>query len=155
MINKAIVNRIVDHDIFLMHIRDYDKKERTERNFWNIEPRDFRATNPDNIPLNPGDIVEFYVPEGKTIIASFAVLILPIIVFIVTFLLLTISGINNEKIKALISLIFMTISFFTYKVLKKFGYKEVLPIVKKKIKRSSMTEFKKKCRDCGSCTACD
>lgn len=155
MINKAIVNRVEDNDIYLMHVRDYGRKEKTERNFWNIKTRDFKAVNPENILLSPGDIVEFFIPEGKTILASFIVLILPVIVFILSFLITSLLGLSSDKLKALISIVLMISSFYIFKLLKKAGYKESLPVIIKKIKKSTMKDLKKECRDCGSCTACD
>lgn len=155
MKNKAIVSRIEGRDFYLMHIREYGRKEKTERNFWNIKVRDFKAANPENILLSPGDVVDFYIPEGKTILASFIVLILPVIVFISSFLCASLLGLNSEKLKALISIVLMILSFYIFKLLKRAGFKEPLPVILNKVEKSTMKDLKKECRDCGSCTACD
>lgn len=155
MTSKAIVNKIEGQDFYLMHLRDYDKKEKTERNFWSIKVRDFKASNPDNITLTKGDIVEFFVPEGKTIIATFIVLILPLLVFILSYMAASAIGLESEKVKALISTSFMVMSFFIYKLLKKSGYKETLPVIIGKVEKRTMRDLKKECSDCGSCSACD
>ncbi len=46
----------------------------------------FTALNTKNIALDPGDTVEIYLPPGRTILAGFIVLILPLLMFIVFFL---------------------------------------------------------------------
>lgn len=155
MTNTAIVNRIENGEIYLIHIKDYGKKEKTERAFWNVKTRDFRADNPKEFNLKSGDAVEYFIPEGKTILASFTILILPILTFIISFILLSRAGIQSEKLKALFSTLFMFLSFYITKLLKKIGYKETLPSITNIVSSEKLQSIKKKCSDCGSCTACD
>lgn len=155
MNSTAIVSRIEDNKIYLMHIKDYGEKEKTERSFWNIKKQDFRADNSNKLKLKTGDAVEYYIPEGKTILASFTVLILPLITFLVIFGLLSKFGLESEKVKALLSLIAMVLSFSTLKVLKRVGFKETLPTIIKVVNQDTLNSIKSSCSDCGSCTACD
>lgn len=155
MTNTAIVNRIEGDKIYLVHIKDFGKKEKTERSFWNIKDYEFLGDNPKNFKLKEGNPVEYYIPEGKTIAASFIMLIFPLGMFILTFALLGLLGINSEKIKALLSLITMIGSFFLTKILKKAGLKETLPVITKKVEKEYLKKLQKSCSDCGSCSACD
>lgn len=154
MFNTAIVNRIDSGEIFLVHIKDFGKKEKTERDFWNIKDQEFRSVNPKNFDLKQGDAVQYYIPEGKTILASFLVLILPLIVFLASFIILKSTGVQSEKLIALISFILMIVSFSFNKLLKKVGVKETLPEITEKITKEELQEIKSECKDCGSCTAC-
>ncbi len=155
MHNTAIVNRVEKGKTYLMHIKDYGKKEVTERSFWNIKTREFEAENSSNLILHKGDAVEFFIPEAKTILASFTILILPLILFFLSFVLLEIIGLQSEKIKALISISVLIGSFYITKILKKTGLKETLPAIVKIVSSEQLSNLKSSCSDCGSCTACD
>lgn len=155
MNNTAIVNRVVNNRVYLMHIKDYGDKEGTERKFWRVENREFEANNPKKLKLKKGDGVEFSIPETQTIFASFVILILPLIIFFLTFLGLGALGVNSEKVKALISIPILFISFFITKALKKAGIKETLPTILSIVSRDELKKHKSKCKECGSCTACD
>lgn len=155
MNNTAIISKINGDKIFLVHIKDYGKKELTERTFWRVKVQEFQALNPKGIELNESDAVEYYIPEKETILASFVILILPIIFFLICFFFLDFVGINSDKIKTLLSLIVLFMSFFINKLFKKIGLKETLPTITKKIDKESIKKMKKECSNCGSCSACD
>lgn len=155
MNNTAIVNRLENNDVFLIHIKDYGKKEKTERDFWKIKDQEFKSLNPESFNLESGDAVEYFIPEGKTILASFLVLILPLIVFLLSFGILSSIGVQSEKLIALISIVLMVLSFSFNKVLKKMGLKETLPIITNKITKETLKTIQTECKDCGSCTACN
>lgn len=155
MTNTAIINKIEGDKIFLTHIKDYGKKELTERSFWKVKVQDFQSSNPNNLQLEVGDAVEYQIPEKETIFASFLILILPLILFIVSFYIFGLLGISSEKIKALLSIGVLFISFFINRALKKAGFKEKLPIILKKLDKERLKEIKKSCSSCGSCSACD
>lgn len=154
MNNTAIVNRIENSEIFLVHIKDYDQKEKTERDFWKVKDLEFKGLNPENFTLASGDAVEYFIPEGKTIIASFLVLIFPLISFLAAFGILTSLGFKSEKLIALISIGVMILSFSINKFLKKLGLKETLPVITEKISKETLKDIQNECKDCGSCTVC-
>ncbi|MGL1893761.1 MAG: SoxR reducing system RseC family protein [Spirochaetaceae bacterium] len=155
MNSTAIVNRIEQNEIYLMHITDFGDKEKTERKFWNIKKLDFKVINPEEYNLEEGDAVEYFIPEGKTILATFIVLILPLVTFLVTYGILIALGLKSEKVAALISLVMMAGSFLVTKLIKKLGYKETLPTITKIMSKESLNKLKEECKDCGSCTACN
>lgn len=154
MTSTAIVNRIENNNIYLMHMVDYGQKESTERAFWNIKKRDFQAENPKHLNLEIGEPVEYFIPEGKTILATFNVLILPLLSFILTYALLSIMGIPSEKLIALLSLGVMVLSFSINRLFKRLGIKETLPTIVEKVNKERLKEIQKGCKDCGSCTIC-
>ncbi|QEN04821.1 hypothetical protein EW093_08930 [Thiospirochaeta perfilievii] len=155
MHNIAIVNRVEGNNFFLVHIKDYDKKEKTERDFWKIKNQEFQSLNPENLNLLEGEAVEYYIPEGKTIVASFTILILPLITFLLSFGILKLIGLESEKLISLISISLMLASFSFNKLLKKIGIKETLPVITKKITKDNLKVIQSECKDCGSCTACN
>lgn len=155
MTNTAIINRIENNEIYLMHIKDFGNKEKTERDFWKIKDQEFKCLNPKNFNLESGDAVEYYIPEGRTIIASFFVLIFPLITFLGTFGILLWLGMKSEKLISLISVLVMVFSFSFNKLLKKIGLKEKLPTITEKISKETLNNIKNECKDCGSCTACN
>lgn len=155
MTNIAVVNRVINNQVYIMHLKEYDKKEATERSFWKINPRDFRALNSKQLDLKSGDMIEYYIPEGKTIFASFTVLILPLIIFLLTFILLENLGLSSVKLKALISIAAMFSSFYIHKAVRKLGFRETLPTIIRKVDRDQLLKYKKRCKECGSCTACN
>jgi positive regulator of sigma E activity len=75
--------------------------------------RTYTASNSKGFQLSPGDTVEVYLPPGKTIQASFLVLIAPLILFFLFFILTEkIFGIEREIIKICFGLIGIVIGFF-------------------------------------------
>lgn len=55
--------------------------------FCNIQGKSFTAKNTAKLELKPGDLVEIYLPPGKTIFSGFMVLMFPLILFIAGFIL--------------------------------------------------------------------
>ena len=56
--------------------------------FCNIKEREIEARLPANIRASVGDTVEIFLPPGKTILAGFMVMILPLLLFALGFFLL-------------------------------------------------------------------
>lgn len=155
MTSTAIINRIENNEVYLMHIVDYGQKEQTEREFWDVKKQDFKASNPQNFILTEGDAIQYFIPEGKTILASFFVLIFPLVSFLLTFALLTALGIKSDKFIALISIGVMGFSFSINKLFRKVGIKETLPEITEKLTKENLKDLQNECKDCGSCTICN
>jgi positive regulator of sigma E activity len=51
--------------------------------FCNVSGKTFTAVNSKNIPLKKGDMVDVYLPPGKTIASGFMILMVPLILFLV------------------------------------------------------------------------
>lgn len=49
--------------------------------FCNVKHKTFPAKNPDAVELQPGDIVELYLPPGKTVFSTFLTLMVPLALF--------------------------------------------------------------------------
>ncbi len=54
--------------------------------FCSVNGHNFDALNSENLDLKSGDIVEIYLPTGRTVFSGFMVLIFPLIMFIILFL---------------------------------------------------------------------
>lgn len=80
--------------------------------FCNTKDRVFEAKNSRDLPLAEGETVAVYLPTGKTIGASFMVLIFPLMLFILLFIL---SGKlfpeSGEGVQALAGLAGLAIGF--------------------------------------------
>ncbi|MCK4541429.1 MAG: SoxR reducing system RseC family protein [Spirochaetales bacterium] len=73
--------------------------------FCNVKARKYQASNTSNINLSVGDTVEVFFAPGKAIMASFMVLIFPLILFVLFFAGAGwIFGIESEGIKAIFGL---------------------------------------------------
>lgn len=55
--------------------------------FCSVDGHNFDAVNTKNLDLKSGDLVEIYLPTGRTVFSGFMVLIFPLIMFIIFFLL--------------------------------------------------------------------
>lgn len=53
--------------------------------FCNVKAQTYEAKIPKGLELAPGEVVEVYLPPGKTILSGFMVLIVPLIMFLVGF----------------------------------------------------------------------
>jgi positive regulator of sigma E activity len=51
--------------------------------FCNVSGKTFTALNSENLPLKKGDLVDVYLPPGKTIASGFMILMVPLIMFLV------------------------------------------------------------------------
>ena len=54
--------------------------------FCNVKARTYEATVDQEIRVQPGDQVEVFVPPGRAIVAGFAVLIFPLLLFLAGYL---------------------------------------------------------------------
>ena len=55
--------------------------------FCSAKGKTFIATNPHDLTLHTGDIIELYLPPGKTLFAGFITLLVPLILFPVGYFL--------------------------------------------------------------------
>lgn len=102
--------------------------------FCNVKGHSFTATNPKNIPLSEGDLIEVFLPPGKTVFSGFMVLIFPLILFFLGFVLTgTIVTDAGEGIKALGGFIGLAAGFGIGYLFGKINKKKYMPIVEKKI----------------------
>ena len=71
-----------------------------------ISEHTYTARNDEGLELHPGDIVEVFLPPGKTIIAAFNIMILPLLLFLAFFLFASrVLGISSEGVNVLIGLL--------------------------------------------------
>lgn len=53
----------------------------------NVKEKHYTAENKKGIPLRRGDVVEVFIDPGKTVLASFMLLIVPLLLFFLFYLL--------------------------------------------------------------------
>jgi positive regulator of sigma E activity len=56
-------------------------KSAVSRRFWGVRDRSYTASNPDNLPVSPGDTVELHLPPGRTVAASALLFLFPLLLF--------------------------------------------------------------------------
>lgn len=103
--------------------------------FCKANERTFTAENSKGFDLKKGDVVTIFLPAGKTIQASFLLLIAPLILFFVFFILSErIFGIETEIVKIGIGLAGLSVGFLVSYFITKNTKSSSLPqIVEKKL----------------------
>ena len=101
-----------------------------------LEGREFTARNTKGIHLDIGDTVRVYLPPGKAILASFMILIFPLILFLLFYF---ISGplfnIQSEGVRALFGVAGMAGGFGFSLLLRKQKKEEDMPEIVNKQNR--------------------
>jgi positive regulator of sigma E activity len=71
-----------DGELVTLAFIKHDQCDSCGSSFCNVKERVFTAKNSSRIPLSKGDTVEVFLPPGKTIGASFFLLIFPLLLFV-------------------------------------------------------------------------
>lgn len=96
--------------------------------FCSTKDRQFSAYNKTGGPLNAGDVVELYLPPGKTIFAGFIALLLPVLLFPLGYYLPTIFKLNvGEGIQILLGLGGIAVGFLIGRLFSKVKGREYIP----------------------------
>jgi len=102
--------------------------------FCSVKGRSYEVSNPENLSLAPGDFVDIYLPPGRTILTGFLVLIVPLLLFLLFFIL---SGrlfdIRDEGIRALAGLAGMAAGFAGTFLYSRKNRRITLPVILRKI----------------------
>ncbi|PIE04580.1 MAG: hypothetical protein CSA76_03520 [Spirochaetales bacterium] len=53
----------------------------SSRRFWGVRERPYQVSNPGGLEIAPGDMVEIYLPPGRTILTSSLFFLLPLMLF--------------------------------------------------------------------------
>jgi len=118
----------------------------TSRKFWGVREKSFRVSNPDNIFLINGSFAEVELNTGLSLLSSFLLFIVPLLVFPLVYSILTALYLA-EFISVILAMggVVGTVSLnrFFLKGEKHF------PVVKKKVEGNI-----KKSGGCDSCGAC-
>ena len=95
----------------------------------NKKHNEFLALNINNLVINEGDIVELFLNPKKTILSLILLFLIPLVIFLISFLFLrNITGLS-ESVSGLISLILMGTCFiFTYLFNRKYKEK-LMPVI--------------------------
>jgi positive regulator of sigma E activity len=104
--------------------------------FCNVKSRTFQAAVPEKLQgiVKTGDLVEIYLPPGKTVFAGFVVLMVPLILFITGFLLGTrLLPSAGEGIHALFALAGLSAGFLLAMFYNRMRGGKNLPIILKSL----------------------
>lgn len=102
--------------------------------FCKTNERTFTAGNAKGFELHVGDDVTVYLPPGKTIQASFLLLIAPLILFFIFFILAEkVFSLEKEIFKIGVGLIGLGVGFFVTFLITKNNKHNTLPQIIKKL----------------------
>lgn len=92
----------------------------SSKSFCTVNEREYTAVNKRGVELVPGDMVELWLPPGKTVFAGFVVMIVPLILFLLFFMLAgrLIPG-AGEGVQAIGGLLGLAVGFGVAMVYKK------------------------------------
>ncbi|MFA7371049.1 MAG: SoxR reducing system RseC family protein [Sphaerochaetaceae bacterium] len=98
--------------------------------FCRTKDREFNAYNKTGKALKSGDIVELFLPPGKTIFAGFIALLLPVLLFPLGYYIAPLLGLNvSEGIQILFGIIGIAVGFLIGRLFSKVKGKEYIPTV--------------------------
>ena len=101
--------------------------------FCSVSERTYEAVNDRSLPLNVGDDVKVLLPSGQTVFAAFLVMIVPLLLFILFFMLSgRLLGITSEGIKALFGVLGLAVGFLVSFLYSRDRKKQKLPRVVEK-----------------------
>jgi sigma-E factor negative regulatory protein RseC len=86
MTETAIV-RSLDGDVIKLACGHNEGCSSCSSSFCSADTHLFEAANPKGFALKTGDTVDIYLPPGKTVMAGFLVLILPLLLFAAAYLI--------------------------------------------------------------------
>ncbi|HHU88388.1 MAG: SoxR reducing system RseC family protein [Sphaerochaetaceae bacterium] len=109
--------------------------------FCSTKDREFTAYNKTGSPLSAGDVVELYLPPGKTVFAGFIALLLPVLLFPLGYYLPTILKINvSEGIQILFGLGGIALGFLLGRLFSKVKGREYIPEITRIVEEESQVE---------------
>lgn len=133
MYERGIVTSI-DKNIITIKCGKPDQCKTCSSSFCNIKTKNFKALNQDSLDLSEGDEVEVYISPSKTILYSFIVLILPLLMFIACYYLTgAVLKVQSDAVRAFGGVAGLAGGFllsFAYNFLRK---NHNLPVVTEKI----------------------
>ncbi len=136
MRESAKVIDIQDHIVVLSCI-DQEQCKSCSNSFCGHKDRSFQAFNKKDIQLQKGDIVNVEIPTKSTIIVSFKILILPLIMFILFyFIALKLLRIPGEPLQGAFGLLGLGLAFLFNLLTKKRGLNADLPQISELISNS-------------------
>jgi sigma-E factor negative regulatory protein RseC len=101
--------------------------------FCKIKTKEFQALNTNNIDLKTGDDVEIYLSPAKSIIASFSVLMFPLIMFIIGYYLTAkLTNTISDGVKVLGGIVGLGAGFISAFLYQYITRKQKSPVITKK-----------------------
>lgn len=149
----AIIERITHDDIFATYLKSDNGGH--SRAFIKVqEDLSFKVDNQRNIFLKKGDSVEIFIEPKGAIAITFAMFIMPLIIFFLTYSLANaLLGGNSEIFKILAGLIGIVISFVTTYVYFKIRPQK-LPKILRKLTSAEAEASCSLSKGCSSCPGC-
>jgi len=135
MTETAIV-RSIENNVIKLGCGHNEGCSSCSSSFCSADTHLFEAANPKGLDLERGDVVEIYLPPGKTVAAGFLVLIVPLLLFAATYLITgRVMNEPGEGIQALFGILGLSVGFllsFTYSKRRKAANMPVIVSIKGK-----------------------
>ena len=132
MTETATIMEIIDRKVKVRIVKGDECKSCGGKSC-KVEGREFIARNGNSLNLEIGDMVRVYLPPGKAILASFMILILPLILFLVCYFVFgAVLKTDSEGIKALFGVLGMAGGFCLSLLVRKSREEEDMPLIVRK-----------------------
>ncbi|MCB5231247.1 MAG: SoxR reducing system RseC family protein [Sphaerochaetaceae bacterium] len=96
--------------------------------FCQTKGKSFKAANSNQLPIDIGDMVEIYLPPGKTVFAAFMALLVPLLLFPVGYYLgEALAPSSSEIVKVLFGVLGMALGFLISRIFSHFKAKDYTP----------------------------
>ncbi len=90
----------------------------------------YEAINPHRLPVEPGDVVQIEISPGRTIAASFSVLIFPLILFIAAFAAVSVlAPQTGEAVRTLFGIAGLAVGFAVTYLMSRRRARTHMPVI--------------------------
>ncbi len=136
-------------------------KAATSRRFWGVRERSYTVSNPSGLAMVEGDIVEIFLPPGRTVLSSAITFLLPLFLFPVGYTLAgrLVPG-ANEGISFLVGFGALLTGFPLGALIRRIAGRGIaggltaVPEVTRVLTPAEVLSCKLKAEGCGSCKSC-
>ena len=140
MIENGTVVQIEDSIVTLRAV-DQEKCKSCSGSFCQVKEKLIKARNRSSLPIAEGDLVEIFLPTGKTIFAGFMILIFPLILFALFYMLSkTLPGFQTEGRQVLAGLVGLSSGFGISYLLFRLNRNPEMPEIKNIVTHMDFTE---------------
>jgi positive regulator of sigma E activity len=154
MIQPAIVEEIQnDGTVLVRYPNPKAEKSQTSRSFWKVKERSFPVDNPENIQVNPKELVEIEVDPSGAIKAAFMIFMLPLLGFLAFYGSGTLI-IKSEGLLFLLGVLGFACGMGVNILVRKFKGQGTLPVLKRRMSLEDIEEFKSAHDACKGCKGC-
>ncbi len=143
------------------------RRNGASQQFWRIRERVYQAANPENLDLTEDDMVEIYLPPGRTILSTALMFLLPLAFFlagyipanslVVQYAIDSRTDFTQDELAFIAGFALFLLSTTLIVMIRLRGTSQKsIPTITRRLTPSEISICRiKNAEDCGSCTLCD